>query len=383
MTLPVTAVCFGQIPLLGPVTNLLLLWAVTLCFGFGLLAALLGFLWLPGAVILLWPARLLVRYIRLIVTAVGCLPVASLYPQNDMIALWLVCLYLLMLAYRFLPGISHRLRGFVLAAVLTLTVSCAAGYALYRQDGFIASVLDVGQGQCAVLMGRDFTVIADCGSLNASEDPGDTAARYLLSRGRRKVDAVLLSHYHSDHMSGIPELLRRMPVGLLLAPPPESEEALELLAQAEAAGTEVIIVSEEVQDFRFGALEAAVAPPLGNVGDNEECLCALFRLGEDEVLLTGDASKATELRLLERLPMPDIELLVAGHHGSAGSCSDALLMAAAPDVAVISVGRNSYGLPSEETLKRLSAAGAAVYRTDRAGTVDVFYRHRKGIADHE
>ncbi len=383
LTLPVMAVCFGQIPLLGPAANFLILWAVTLCFGLSLLAALLGFLWMPGAAALLWPARLLVRYIRLVVTAVGRLPFASLYPQNDMIALWLLCLYLLMAAFRFLPGISHRLRGFTLAAILTLAVSCAAGYALYRQDAFIASVLDVGQGQCAVLMGGDFTVVADCGSLRTSDDPGDTAARYLLSRGRRRVDVLLLSHYHTDHMSGVPQLLRRLPVKLLLVPPPESEEALALLAQAEAAGTEVRIVAEEVQHFRFGSLEADVTPPLGNVGDNEECLCALFRWGGEEMLLTGDASRATELRLLERLPLPDIELLVAGHHGSAGSVSDALLSAAAPDVAVISVGRNSYGLPSEEAMLRLAAAGAAVYRTDRAGTVEIRYRQRKGIADHE
>ena len=376
LTLPVTAICFDQIPLLGPVSNLLILWAVTLCFGIALVTALLGFLWMPAAVIAGWPARLLLRYIRLVVTAVGRLPFASLYPQNDMIALWLVCLYLLMAAYRFLPGIRRRLRGFTLAAILTLAVSCAAGYALYRQEDMISAVLDVGQGQCVVIMGRDFTVISDCGSSASSENPGDTAARYLLSRGRTRVDALVLSHYHADHMNGVEELISRMPVKLLLAPPPESEEALALLARAEEKGTEILIVSEEVRELRFGSLEAAIVPPLGNVGDNEECLCALFRLEDYEVLLTGDASRATELRLMERLTIPDIELMVVGHHGSANSCSAALLAAAAPDVAVVSVGRNSYGLPSEETLNRLAAAGAAVYRTDRAGTVEICCKNR-------
>ena len=164
----------------------------------------------------------------------------------------------------------------------------------------------------------------------------------------------------------------------VIAPPPESEEAQALLDLASALGTSVRIVSEEVTEFSFGSLSASVTPPLGNVGDNEECLCALLRLGDYEVLTTGDASMETELRLLERLPLPDIELLIVGHHGSAGSCGEALLKASAPDAAVISVGRNSYGLPSEEALQRLMSAGAAVYRTDRAGTVEICYREDKG-----
>ena len=383
LTLPVMAVCFGQIPLLGPLTNLLILWAVTLCFGFGLLSALLGFISLRLAVIVGWPARLLVSYIRLVVTAIGRLPFASLYPQNDMIALWLVCLYLLMAAFRFLPGMEHRLRSFSLAAAATLVFSCAAGCVLWRQDALDTAVLDVGQGQCVVMMGKDFTLVADCGSTGASENPGDTAARYLLSRGRMHVDALILSHYHADHMNGVMELMQRMNVGVLLVPPPEGEEAQSLMEQARAAGTEVFVISDEVQEFGFGALSATIVPPLGNVGDNEECLCALLRVGDHEVLLTGDASQATELRLLERLPMPDLELMIVGHHGSAKSCSRSLLDAACPDVAVISVGRNSYGLPSEETLERLAAAGAAIYRTDKAGTVEICYRGEKGAAGNE
>ena len=124
----------------------------------------------------------------------------------------------------------------------------------------------------------------------------------------------------------------------------------------------------------LGGLQAVVMPPLGLTGDNEEGLCALFSIHDFEALLTGDASAETELRLLSQLPMPDTELLVAGHHGSAGSSSETLLAAAAPDAAVISVGRNSYGLPSKEALDRLEAAGADVHRTDREGTVEIVYR---------
>ena len=226
-------------------------------------------------------------------------------------------------------------------------------------------------------------MVVDCGSSNSAEDPGETAARYLLSRGRTRIDALILSHYHTDHMSGVPELLRRLQVRMLLAPPPEDENGAALLALAEETGTEVVIVSDELTKLSFGGLHATITPPLGNVGDNEQGLCALLQVDDYEVLLTGDASKATELRLLERLPLPDVELLIAGHHGSAGSSSEALLAAACPDVVVISVGRNNYGQPAQEALERLSANGAALYRTDRAGTVLVRYQGRKGAAEDE
>jgi len=381
-TLPVTALCFGQIPLLGPLTNLPILWAVTLCFGLGLIAALLGFVWPFGASAAAWAAGWLVRYIALVVKAVGRLPFASLYPQNPMLALWLVCLYTLLLYARFRPGLTGRMRLFFSAAGVTLVLSCALGVFLYRQDALRVGVLDVEQGQCVVLTGPDFTLVSDCGSSNASYNAGDIAARYLLARGRMRIDAAVVSHYDADHVNGFVQLMRRLPVGTIYLPPPAGEEAEALLAEAEKRKVRVVVVSEENETACFGSLEATIVPPLGSGSSNEEGLIALYRAGGREALVTGDASRETELRLLERLDMPDVELLVAGHHGSASSTSETLLAAAAPDVAVISVGRNSYGLPNQAALSRLASAQVTVYRTDRNGTVEVCYPKEKGVPLH-
>ncbi len=383
LTLPVSAVAFGQIPLLAPLTNLLILWAVTISFGLGLLISILGFFWPLGASVAGWPARVLVRYISAVVKTVGRLPFASLYPDNRMLALWLVLLYGLLLFFRFWPGLRRRLRPCLLAAFSSLLVCLCLGGLLYRQDDLLTGFLDVGQGQCVVLSGRDFALAADCGSLNSSENAGDVAARYLLSRGRTRLDALILSHYDADHRNGALELLRRMKVGRLIVPPPgEDPFALELLQEAEALGVPVDVVAEETAEIAFGKLRGVIVPPLGSGGGNEGGLCMLLSVGEFDVLLTGDASGKTELRLLERLELPDVELMAAGHHGSRNSSSRALLEAAAPDVAVISVGRNSYGLPSEDALRRLLDAGAVVYRTDRGGTVEIAYQERKGARKH-
>ena len=78
-----------------------------------------------------------------------------------------------------------------------------------------------------------------------------------------------------------------------------------------------------------------------------------------------------ELALLEKYPIPDIEVLVVGHHGSKYSSCREFLAATRPEIAVISVGRNSYGHPASETLERLEEAGALVRRTDREGTITI------------
>ncbi len=91
-----------------------------------------------------------------------------------------------------------------------------------------------------------------------------------------------------------------------------------------------------------------------------------------DLLVTGDMSGDVEGMLVEHAGLRDVELLVAGHHGSASSTSQALLNALQPETAILSVGRdNAYGHPAPETLERLERAGAEIYRTDRDGTVTV------------
>ena len=89
------------------------------------------------------------------------------------------------------------------------------------------------------------------------------------------------------------------------------------------------------------------------------------------MLVTGDLDVRAEYALLEREDLPSVELYVAGHHGSARSSSEALLETIRPETVFVSVGRNAYNLPSEEALARIRAAGAAVYRTDECGNLEI------------
>ena len=109
--------------------------------------------------------------------------------------------------------------------------------------------------------------------------------------------------------------------------------------------------------------------PVGSRDLNEQGLTFLCSAGDFDALITGDMAGNTEKKLVERFDLPDIEVLVVGHHGSRYSSTDAFLQQMRPETAIISVGDNSYGHPTQEAMDRLSRNGAAVYRTDRQGNV--------------
>ena len=100
-------------------------------------------------------------------------------------------------------------------------------------------------------------------------------------------------------------------------------------------------------------------------------------VSDTPIIITGDMDAATEKKLLETFDLPDIEALVAGHHGSKYATSQALLDAVRPETACISVGSNSYGHPTEETLLRLARQGCGIYRTDLHGTIHLSWNQEE------
>ena len=103
---------------------------------------------------------------------------------------------------------------------------------------------------------------------------------------------------------------------------------------------------------------------------NEKSLCLLLDTEKCDILITGDRNAAGERTLLRSLNGADVDILVAGHHGSKNSTSEALLSAVKPEIVCISVGKdNSYGHPAAELLQRLQEFGCTVYRTDKHGTI--------------
>jgi competence protein ComEC len=115
-----------------------------------------------------------------------------------------------------------------------------------------------------------------------------------------------------------------------------------------------------------------IYPPVGAGDMNEQGLTVLATAEDFDVLITGDMKDSTERKLVEQYPLPDVEVLLVGHHGSKYSSHEDFLAAVKPEIAIISVGDNSYGHPTAEAIGRLEAVGAVVRRTDEEGDITIY-----------
>ena len=242
----------------------------------------------------------------------------------------------------------------------------------FRSGALTAVAVDVGQGASTLLRSGEDTILVDCGSSNRYKKPAQQVLSQLGSMGVERLSAVAVTHYHADHTNGLPELLERVAVDALYLPEIEDEYGVrdKLVALAAEKNIRVIFVTEQTE-ISLGAATVTVFPPVGKGDMNEQGLTYLCTSGDFDLLITGDMSGPTELALTQMYKLPDVEVLLVGHHGSKYSSQQEFLSKIEPDAAIISVGDNNYGHPTDAAISRLEAAGATVYRTDRQGCVTV------------
>jgi competence protein ComEC len=374
-TAPILALRFGYVPLLGPVTNILCLWAVTACFCGGFIACGAFAVWSALGRALGWLVSWFARYIFLITGAIAKIPFACAYTSNNIMSWWLVMAYAVF-AVTYLGRRKDAEYRWVLPACLSAAALCAAlivsSLSFSSGAGYITA-LDVGQGQSIAVISGKSTVLIDCGGKSTYDNAGDTAAAYLLSRGRGHVDALILTHLHADHANGAVRLIQSMKVKTLVMPEkPNDDDGLlaEILSAAEKHGTEIKYIGTDSVLTSDGINVSVFAPPEKG-SENERGLSMKVSLGSYDMLVTGDMNRTAEKAIISGHRLDGTELLIAGHHGSAYSTSDELLTATGAKTAIISVGYNSYGHPSNAALRRLWEAGAQVWRTDLNGNVTV------------
>lgn len=253
------------------------------------------------------------------------------------------------------------------------------------------SVLDVGQGDALFVVSPEGrTMLVDGGGAfqgfpgheeHLGPDPGeDAVSPYLWSRGFKRLDVVVLTHAHQDHLGGLAAILQNFKVGKLWL---GREVASPALAHLEQLARELHIPVEyetRGQHFSWDGAEGTFLWPeispaeIAPSAKNNDSLVLRMQYGERSFLLPGDAEKQSEFQILSENSAAELhaDVLKIGHHGSKNSTMPQFLAAVNPSLALISSGEdNAYGHPSAELLARLQEARVRILRTDRDGAIHV------------
>ena len=368
---PVVAALSGEVSLVAVAANLLAAPAVGPATVLGLLGGLVGLLVPPlGAAIGLvatWSAQLVV----VVAQRAAELPVAAVDWSTSGPALALLTL-LTLVATAVAPWLLRRpLATAVVVVLLAVAVVRPVAGLGWPPDGWVLVMCDVGQGDALVLAtGEASGVVVDAG-------PEPQLVDGCLRRlGIEQVPAVVLTHFHADHVDGLPGVLRGRVVGELevsgLREPAYGAEQVDRWAAAAGVPVRAPAYGEVVT---VGEVTWEVLGPQRVVTDNpnDASVVLLVEAAGIRLLLSGDVEPPAQAALLEE-ELGSVDVLKVPHHGSRYQ-DDLLLTTLGVRVALVSAGEdNDYGHPDPGTLEVLSDAGAMVGRTDEDGDVAVVVR---------
>ncbi len=233
--------------------------------------------------------------------------------------------------------------------------------------------IDVGQGDCSLIISGDDTVLIDSGEKAYA---GDVCA-YLDMLDITQIDYLIATHPHSDHIGSMAYIVESYDIKTIIAPKLPSElvpasscyiDFLTAISDKNLRITPAAVGDEYMLDG--GTVLKIIGPVEFDDELNNASVIARLVHGENSFLFTGDAEKAAELRLVENTQFLQSDVLKVGHHGSSYSSCNDFLEAVNPVVAVIGVGAdNDYDHPGDDVIERLSVYCDNIYRTDIHGNI--------------
>ena len=364
-TTPLVAYYFGCVSLVGVITNLLTLWAVSWIFYGIMLTCIIGMFWFQGGFAVAWISSWLIRYVLIVSRILSSIPLAAVYTKSVFIVCWLIFSYLLVFAF----FLCRKRKPYLLISSMLMSLALALLLSWYfpLTANSQVTVLDVGQGQSIILQSKGKTFLVDCGGDHA-EEAADQAAETLLSMGIYRLDGIILTHFDGDHADGIPFLLSRICADSVFVPEfAEKDGSKQNILNA--AGDAVVTIQQDLQ-LAWSDCTLTIHAPIFQSDDNESGLSVLFCGANCDILITGDLGITGENKLLLDKNIPQLTALIAGHHGSPYSTGEGLLMVTKPQYVFISVGQdNPYGHPNQQVLDRLNQYQCIVLRTDQDGTI--------------
>ncbi len=246
---------------------------------------------------------------------------------------------------------------------------------------------DVGQGDSSLVECEGKYMLIDAGE-NGHEQQ---LINYLNSVGVQKLDYIIVTHQHSDHIGGIPEVLEEFEADNIIMPrlteaqTPTNSTYTAFLKAVQNSGAKVI-ASKVGASYTLGSATFETFGPVTNDAEDINNMSVVVKVtyGENTFLFTGDAETEEEKEVLDTGADLDCDVLHAGHHGSySSSCKD-FLNAVTPEICVISCGANNdYGHPHDAALKRIKKHTEEIYRTDICGSIVIQSDGQEIVVNYE
>jgi beta-lactamase superfamily II metal-dependent hydrolase len=229
----------------------------------------------------------------------------------------------------------------------------------------------VGEGDCILIqMPDNKNILIDSGNLSA----GYKVEKYLKSIKISRLDCIIVTHMHPDHVGGLFHILPKIRTNLIYYNgyrPKKNEYFFELINLSQELKIPLKILNAR-KHLIYGKVHIDVLSPIepfsGNM--NEDSIVLRINFGKINILLAGDLNIRGEKRLINASTNLNSDVLKVGHHGAKDSCSEEFINKVKPKIAVLSVGRNNrYGYPSKAVIERFKIKKIPLYRTDYDGTI--------------
>lgn len=375
---PILTHYFGEFSVAGPIANALVVPLLSVLVPAGLALSVAGNMLGPAAHIVAMPLSLSISWIESVATGFGRYEHSYLELSHQSIFLYTTwTAAILMFASIRLKSVRWKM-AIIFLISLNLFISENV-WQKYKQPGLMVTILDVGQGDAIHIEtpgGKHLFV--DTGRWSPMSNSGDRVLLpYIEHMGIDKIDAVILSHPHADHIGGLPALIENVPIGTIYHSEYPYDSALYNRYQKMAKEYTIPLVnllSGDIVDIDPAVRLFVLGPAAGDTphrNPNNHSVVIRLQYGDTSFLLTGDAEKEQEHQLAEMYgDFLDVNVYKAGHHGSRTSSTDMFINYVQPEITAVSLGfRNRYRHPNRDAVTILSHTGADINYTSLSGAL--------------
>lgn len=379
---PLSAYFFSKVSIISIISNIFIIPLTGIAVILGFITFFIGFVSISLAGLFANLNYLVLNLITLIAKSFSSLPFAFIYVAQPSVMLiilyYLTVFFIIEIFYK--KTLSPKIKKKAILIVLSVTLLIIVVQVFYPADNLKVNFINVGEGDCILIEAPNkINILIDGGGTPQSDfDVGNKIViPYLRRKGINEIDLLILTHPHLDHLEGLLPILKEFKVDMvldsgLLCDSSEYKEFISLILEKgisyhKAKAGDNFIFSNNLEIFLLNPLYDSDFYDESDF-NNASIVVKLFYKNAD-FLFTGDIEVTAEKKLLVWQNILQSDILKVGHHGSITSTNLEFLDKVDPRIAIITVGKNHFGHPSQKIIERLEDGNIQIYRTDEDGTI--------------